>query len=174
MVNVEVCSEAFGLLFGKAQGVGRGKESVGNQAVQHGPRSRAHLAEFYGVSVSEDYISWVTDQFMDGIRAWQNRPLDPCYPIGPCSVTNVFDDVPIARATRPDTGPVTSLTTEATAELPANASEAAAGTRSRDARQACSYRRNPPPVGAASSIPASRRRWPRPRSWLEMNPNPKP
>lgn len=42
---------------------------------------KAHLAEIYGVSVSRDFISRVTDQVMDDIRAWQNRPLDPCYPV---------------------------------------------------------------------------------------------
>ena len=42
---------------------------------------KAHLVEIYGVSVSKDFISRVTDQVMDDIRAWQNRPLDPCYPV---------------------------------------------------------------------------------------------
>ena len=42
---------------------------------------RGHLEEIYGVSVSKDFISRVTDQVLDDVRAWQNRPLDPCYPI---------------------------------------------------------------------------------------------
>jgi putative transposase len=42
---------------------------------------RAHLAEIYGVEVSKDFISTVTDQVLEDVRAWQNRPLDECYPI---------------------------------------------------------------------------------------------
>ena len=42
---------------------------------------RAHLAEVYGVDVSPSFISRVTDEVMDEVRAWQGRPLDPVYPI---------------------------------------------------------------------------------------------
>lgn len=42
---------------------------------------RAHLGEIYGVEVSGDFISTVTDSVLDDVKAWQNRPLDPCYPI---------------------------------------------------------------------------------------------
>jgi putative transposase len=42
---------------------------------------RGHLAEIYGVEVSKDFISTVTDQVLEDVRAWQNRPLDACYPI---------------------------------------------------------------------------------------------
>jgi putative transposase len=41
----------------------------------------AHLAEIYGVEVSPDLISSVTDAIMDDVRAWQQRPLDDVYPI---------------------------------------------------------------------------------------------
>jgi putative transposase len=41
----------------------------------------AHLAEIYGVEVSPDLISTVTDAVMDDVRAWQQRPLDDVYPI---------------------------------------------------------------------------------------------
>lgn len=40
---------------------------------------RSHLAEIYGVEVSKDFISTVTDKVLDDVRAWQNRPLDDCY-----------------------------------------------------------------------------------------------
>lgn len=40
---------------------------------------RAHLEEMYGVEVSPDLISRVTDGVMDELRAWQNRPLEPVY-----------------------------------------------------------------------------------------------
>jgi putative transposase len=42
---------------------------------------QAHLKEIYGVEVSPDLISTVTDAVIDEVRAWQARPLDPIYPI---------------------------------------------------------------------------------------------
>ncbi|GAB3437316.1 hypothetical protein GCM10027569_92080 [Flindersiella endophytica] len=42
---------------------------------------RAHLAQLYGVEVSGDLISKVTDAVAEEITAWQNRPLDPVWPI---------------------------------------------------------------------------------------------
>ena len=42
---------------------------------------RGHLAELYGVGVSPDLISRVTDEVMDEVRDWQGRPLDEVYPI---------------------------------------------------------------------------------------------
>jgi putative transposase len=33
------------------------------------------------VDVSRDFISRVTDSVLEDVRAWQNRPLDACYPI---------------------------------------------------------------------------------------------
>lgn len=42
---------------------------------------KAHLQEIYGVEVSPDLISTVTDAVIDEVRAWQSRPLDPLYPI---------------------------------------------------------------------------------------------
>src|SRR5690242_10962404 len=38
---------------------------------------QAHLQELYGVEVSADLISRVTDAVLEGVREWQNRPLDP-------------------------------------------------------------------------------------------------
>ena len=42
---------------------------------------RGHLEELYGVDVSPDLISRVTDEVMDEVREWQSRPLDEVYPI---------------------------------------------------------------------------------------------
>jgi putative transposase len=42
---------------------------------------QGHLAELYGTDVSPDLISRVTDGVLDEVRDWQNRPLDPVYPV---------------------------------------------------------------------------------------------
>jgi len=42
---------------------------------------RGHLEELYGIEVSPDLISRVTDEVMDEVREWQTRPLDEVYPI---------------------------------------------------------------------------------------------
>ena len=42
---------------------------------------QGHLLEIYGTEVSPDLISTVTDGVLEEVRAWQNRPLDPVYPI---------------------------------------------------------------------------------------------
>lgn len=43
--------------------------------------TRAHHAEIYGVEVSPEPISKVTDAIIPGLKAWQQRPLDAVYPI---------------------------------------------------------------------------------------------
>jgi putative transposase len=40
---------------------------------------RSHLGEIYGITVSKDFISTVTDKILDDVRAWQTRPIDECY-----------------------------------------------------------------------------------------------
>lgn len=40
---------------------------------------RAHLEEIYGVQVSTDLITRVTDEVVSELQAWQNRPLDGLY-----------------------------------------------------------------------------------------------
>jgi transposase-like protein len=40
---------------------------------------RGHLGEIYGVTVSKDFISTVTDKVLEDVRAWQTRPIDDCY-----------------------------------------------------------------------------------------------
>ena len=41
----------------------------------------AHLKEIYGVDVSAGLVSTVTEEVMGEVREWQERPLDPVYPI---------------------------------------------------------------------------------------------
>ncbi|MGO9247524.1 MAG: transposase, partial [Solirubrobacteraceae bacterium] len=41
----------------------------------------AHLQEIYGVKVSRELISKVTDAVMDDVREWAKRPLEDIYPI---------------------------------------------------------------------------------------------
>jgi putative transposase len=40
-----------------------------------------HLRDLYGVDVSPDLISAVTDAVLDDVAAWQARPLEPVYPL---------------------------------------------------------------------------------------------
>jgi putative transposase len=42
---------------------------------------QSHLSEIYGIDVSPDLISRVTDAVLDEVRDWQNRPLDLVYPV---------------------------------------------------------------------------------------------
>jgi len=42
---------------------------------------RGHLEELYGIDVSPDLISAVTDAVLDEVAEWQNRPLDASYPL---------------------------------------------------------------------------------------------
>lgn len=39
------------------------------------------LADQYGVDVSPEFISSVTDAVMAEVGAWQSRPLEPMYPV---------------------------------------------------------------------------------------------
>src|ERR1700710_1622369 len=40
-----------------------------------------HLRDLYGIDVSPDLISAVTDAVLDEVAAWQARPLEPVYPL---------------------------------------------------------------------------------------------
>jgi len=42
---------------------------------------QAHLEEIYGVEVSAELISTVTDGILEQVKEWQHRPLDAVYPI---------------------------------------------------------------------------------------------
>ncbi|CAG9245441.1 transposase [Burkholderia diffusa] len=39
------------------------------------------LLEMYGIEVSPDFISTVTEAVIDEVREWQQRPLEPMYPV---------------------------------------------------------------------------------------------
>ena len=40
-----------------------------------------HLRELYGIDVSPDLVSAVTDAVLDEVATWQSRPLEPAYPL---------------------------------------------------------------------------------------------
>jgi putative transposase len=42
---------------------------------------QGHLTELYGLEVSPDLISTITGEVMDEVIEWQNRPLEPMYPL---------------------------------------------------------------------------------------------
>ena len=54
--------------------------SLSARGLTHGDIS-AHLAEVYGAQVSKTTISTITDKVLEGMAEWQNRPLDPVYPV---------------------------------------------------------------------------------------------
>jgi transposase-like protein len=54
--------------------------SLSAKGLTHGEIS-AHLAEIYGAKVSKETITRITDRVMEGMTAWQNRPLDRVYPV---------------------------------------------------------------------------------------------
>src|SRR6476660_6899758 len=41
----------------------------------------AHLRELYGIEVSPDLVSAVTDAVLDEVAEWQDRPLEALYPL---------------------------------------------------------------------------------------------
>lgn len=42
---------------------------------------QGHLLELYGLQVSPDLISTVTDEMLADVEKWQQRPLEVMYPI---------------------------------------------------------------------------------------------
>ncbi|BET39540.1 hypothetical protein SAP269_21290 [Spiroplasma ixodetis] len=43
---------------------------------------RMQLQDLYhGADISESFISQITDDVIDDVKAWQNRPLESVYPI---------------------------------------------------------------------------------------------
>lgn len=54
--------------------------SLSAKGLTHGEIA-AHLAEVYGAEVSKQTISTITDKVLDGMAEWQNRPLDPVFPV---------------------------------------------------------------------------------------------
>ena len=54
--------------------------SLSAKGLTHGEIS-AHLGEIYGASVSKETITRITDRILESMSDWQNRPLDPVYPV---------------------------------------------------------------------------------------------
>src|ERR1700751_4981262 len=54
--------------------------SLSAKGLTHG-KIAAHLAEVYDAQVSKQTISTMTDRVIEGVSEWQNRPLDPVYPV---------------------------------------------------------------------------------------------
>jgi putative transposase len=42
---------------------------------------QGHLRELYGIDISPDLVSAVTDAVLDEVAEWQNRPLEALYPL---------------------------------------------------------------------------------------------
>ena len=42
---------------------------------------QGHIEEIYGIEASPSLISAITDAVMEEVTSWQNRPLEPCYPV---------------------------------------------------------------------------------------------
>lgn len=41
-----------------------------------------HIQELYGVGISADLVSTITDAVLDEVAGWQSWPLEPVYPVG--------------------------------------------------------------------------------------------
>ncbi len=54
--------------------------SLSAKGLTHGEIS-AHLAEIYGAKVSKETVTRITDSVIERMVEWQNRPLDPVYPV---------------------------------------------------------------------------------------------
>lgn len=54
--------------------------SLSAKGLTHGEIS-SHLREVYGAEVSKQTITTITESVMAGMADWQNRPLDPVYPV---------------------------------------------------------------------------------------------
>ena len=42
---------------------------------------QGHLRELYGLDISPDLVSAVTDAVLEEVAIWQNRPLEAIYPL---------------------------------------------------------------------------------------------
>jgi len=54
--------------------------SLSAKGLTHGEIS-AYLAEIYGANVSKETVTRITDAVIERMVEWQNRPLDPIYPV---------------------------------------------------------------------------------------------
>src|ERR671912_131128 len=67
---------------GEPDGRANGRDGYGGKTVLTGTREiQGHLRELYGIEVSPDLVSAVTDAVLDEVAEWQNRPLEPLYPL---------------------------------------------------------------------------------------------
>lgn len=86
--------------------------SLSAKGLTHG-KIAAHLAEVYDAQVSKQTISTITDRVIEGMSEWQNRPLDPVYPVVSIDAINVkIRDGNVAnrstsRSASPSTAPAT-------------------------------------------------------------------
>jgi putative transposase len=58
------------------------------KGLTHGEIS-AYMDEIYGAKVSKETVTRITDRVLEGLVEWQNRPLDPVYPVVFVDVINV-------------------------------------------------------------------------------------
>ena len=72
-----------------------------------------HLRELYGIDVSPDLISAVTDAVLEEIATWQARPLEPVYPWSSSTRSGSRSATRAWSATRPATSPWASAPTAA-------------------------------------------------------------
>lgn len=72
----------------RVEGVDELVISLSAKGLTHGEIA-AHLAEVYGAEVSKQTITTITDRVLDEMADWQNRPLDPVYPVVFIDAVNV-------------------------------------------------------------------------------------
>ena len=84
-----------------------------------------HVRELYGVEVSPDLISAVTDAVLDELAAWQARPLEAVYPL------IYFDALRVRSATRARSGTRLSASRSASASMARRKSSASGSNRTR-------------------------------------------
>ena len=71
---------------------------------------QGHIEDLYGVSISPELVSRITDAVTDEALAWQSRPLDPVYPVPGCLVRQGAQ-IAAAYGTRRSTWPWASTST---------------------------------------------------------------
>lgn len=66
---------------------------------------QGHLEELYGIDVSPDLISAVTDTVLEAVGEWQNRPLELCYPLVFFDAIGSRSETRASYATKPSMSP---------------------------------------------------------------------
>src|SRR6188472_1802242 len=72
---------------------------------------QGHLMELYGLEVSPDLISTVTDAVLETVAEWQNRPLEGSYPLVFFDACGSRSETRAWSATRQSTSPSASRRT---------------------------------------------------------------